>query len=64
MKFGHIKENMSALWDNMAEGWRHLWQSAAGALTRFKPGEKTDLPDPAEVDHQLSAQPRLGHAGR
>jgi len=50
MKFGHIKENMSALWDNMAEGWRHLWQSAAGALTRFKPGEKTDLPSPAEVD--------------
>jgi len=50
MRFEHIKENVSALWESVSEGWRHLWQSAAGALTRFKPGEKTNLPDPAVVD--------------
>ncbi len=50
MRLEHIKENVGALWDNVAEGWRHLWQSAAGALTRFKSGEKTNLPDTKEVD--------------
>lgn len=50
MKLDHLKENVGALWDNLTEGGRHLWQSAAGALTRFRPGEKTDLPEPDHVD--------------
>ncbi|OYY95019.1 MAG: heat-shock protein Hsp20 [Hydrogenophilales bacterium 28-61-23] len=50
MKFENLKENVGSLWDNVAEGWRHLWQSAAGALTRFKPGEQTNLPAATEVD--------------
>jgi HSP20 family protein len=50
MKLESLKENVGSFWDNVAEGWRHLWQSAAGALTRFKPGEKTNLPAAAEVD--------------
>ncbi|MFN7087521.1 MAG: Hsp20/alpha crystallin family protein [Burkholderiales bacterium] len=50
MKLDNLKESFGTLWGSVADGWRHLWQSAAGALTRFKPGEKTDLPAPAEVD--------------
>ncbi len=50
MKLEHMKETVQSFWDNVAEGWRHLWHSASGALTRFKPGDKTDLPAPAEVD--------------
>ncbi|MEW5892147.1 MAG: Hsp20/alpha crystallin family protein [Pseudomonadota bacterium] len=50
MKLEHVKETVQSFWDNVAEGWRHLWHSASGALTRFKPGDKTDLPAPAEVD--------------
>lgn len=50
MKLDALKENLGSLWENMAEGWRHLRQSAAGALTRFNPGEKTNMPAPAEVD--------------
>lgn len=50
MKLESLKENIGSFWDNMAEGWRHLWKSAASALTRFKPGEKTNLPAAAEVD--------------
>lgn len=50
MKLENLKENVGAFWDSLAEGWRHLLQSASGALTRFRPGEKTDLPDTASVD--------------
>ena len=50
MKLENLRENLGGFWDNMAEGWRHLWKSAAGALTRFKPGEKTNLPAAGEVD--------------
>lgn len=50
MKLDDVKENLSSMWTNVAEGWRHLWQSAAGALTRFKPGEKSQLPASREVD--------------
>lgn len=50
MKLENLKEDFSSLWDNIADGWRHLKTSAAGALTSFKPGEKTNLPNTADVD--------------
>ena len=59
MKLESIKESAGSFWDNIAEGWRHLWQSASGALTRFKPGDKTDLPAPDSVD-DLSWLPSHG----
>ncbi|MHB1075809.1 Hsp20/alpha crystallin family protein [Thiobacillus sp.] len=59
MKLDHLKENVGALWDSLTEGGRHLWQSAAGALTRFKPGDKTDLPATDTVD-DASWQPSQG----
>ncbi|MBI5921527.1 MAG: Hsp20/alpha crystallin family protein [Betaproteobacteria bacterium] len=53
MSLENLKENFSSLWDNLAEGWRHLRTSAAGALTSFKPGERTNLPAAADVDDEL-----------
>ncbi len=50
MNLGTIKDGFGSLWDNLAEGWKHLTQSASGALTRFKPDETTDLPAKSEVD--------------
>lgn len=50
MKLEQLKEGVSGLLEQMSEGWRHLLESAAGALTRFKPGEKTRLPAPSAVD--------------
>lgn len=50
MKLESIKDSVETLWDNLAEGWRHLTHSAAGALTRFKTGESTGLPAPADID--------------
>ena len=52
MKLENLKENVGTFWDSLAEGWRHLLQSASGALTRFRPGESTDLPDTGKVDDQ------------
>lgn len=50
MNLEKVKENFGSLWDNVSDGWRHLKASAAGALTSFKPGEKTNLPTTADVD--------------
>jgi len=50
MKLESLKEGFGTLWENMADGWRHLTQSAAGALTRFRPGEGANLPASSEVD--------------
>lgn len=61
MNLESLKENFGSLWENLADGWRHLRASAAGALTSFKPGEKTNLPAPGEVDDDLY-QPGRGWA--
>lgn len=60
MKLGNLRQ-LGSLWDNVAEGFRHLWESARGALTRFRPGEKTNLPRPEDVDDE-SFLPSLGWA--
>ncbi|MCS6785991.1 MAG: Hsp20/alpha crystallin family protein [Thiobacillaceae bacterium] len=50
MKLDSLKESVQELFDSVSEGWRHLWRSAADALTRFKPGDKTELPAQTQVD--------------
>lgn len=52
MKMEELKQSFGSLWDSMAEGWQRLRNSAAGALTRFRPGEKSQLPARAEVDDE------------
>lgn len=59
MKLG-LRE-VGSLWDSVTEGWRHLWESARGALTRFRPGDKTNLPRAEEVEDE-SFLPSLGWA--
>ncbi|MGQ9686788.1 MAG: Hsp20/alpha crystallin family protein [Thiobacillaceae bacterium] len=54
-----LKESVESLWENLTEGWRHLARTAAGALTRFKAGDKTDLPAKSEVD-DVNWLPSLG----
>lgn len=54
-----LKESVESLWENLTEGWRHLARAATGALTRFKAGEKTDLPAKSEVD-DVNWLPSLG----
>lgn len=40
MKIDDIRQGFGSLWDSVAEGWERLRHGAAGALTRFSPGEK------------------------
>lgn len=50
MGMTEFQDSMRALWEGVAEGWRQLWRSASSALTRFKPGSRTQLPSSAKVD--------------
>jgi len=61
MRIESLKEGVESLWDNVADGWRQLTRSAAGALTRFKAGEETALPEKSAVDDALW-QPNRGWA--
>jgi HSP20 family protein len=50
MKLQELRQGMGHMWSSVADGWERLRQSAAGALTRYKPGEKSNLPAAADVD--------------
>lgn len=61
MKLPDLRQGMDTVWSSVAEGWERLRQSAAGALTRFKPGDKSNLPAQADVD-DAAWLPGLGWA--
>ena len=50
MKLNEIRHGVGSLWESVTEGWERLRQSAAGALTRYRPGDKSDLPPRDEID--------------
>lgn len=50
MKFDDLKHGFSNIWDSMAEGWQRLREGAVGALTRFRPSERSAMPARSEVD--------------
>lgn len=49
MKLDELKQGIASFWDSAAEGWQRLRQSAAGALTSFKP-DSASVPAKSEVD--------------
>lgn len=53
MKIDEIRQGFGTLWDSVTEGWDRLRQSAAGALTRLRPGDDTALPAREHVDDTL-----------
>ncbi len=59
MKLEAIKQGFSSVWDSVAEGWQRLRESAATAVTRFKPGVGANLPVKDEVD-DVFYQPTQG----
>ena len=50
MKLHDFRQGMGTVWSSVTEGWERLRQSAASALTRYKPSEKSNLPAQADVD--------------
>ena len=35
-----LREGLNEAWDTLVDGWQRLYQRAAGAITRFTPGDK------------------------
>lgn len=50
-----LKQDVEELWDSATEGWRRLRHQAAGALTRFKPGDKSSAATNIRNDFDLPA---------
>ena len=50
MKFESLRESFDALRDSVTEGWQQLRQSAANALTRFRPNDTSRLPERKDID--------------
>ncbi|MCI1191025.1 Hsp20/alpha crystallin family protein [Calidifontimicrobium sp. SYSU G02091] len=61
MKMSDIRQSFGSLWDTVAEGWDRLRERAAGALTRYRPGAKSNLPARDEID-DASYVPNAGWA--
>lgn len=59
MKVDDLKQGFEAFRDRLSHGFSQLRQSAAGALTRFKADDRTQLPDAADID----LPPSLAHPG-
>jgi HSP20 family protein len=53
MKLEEIKQGFSSFWDSVAEGWHRLRESAASAMTGFKPGADAGLPAKGVVDDEF-----------
>lgn len=53
MKFDEIRQGIEQLKDSVSDGWDRLRRSAAGALTRFRPHDGTQLPPKHEIDDAL-----------
>ncbi|MCW5659710.1 MAG: Hsp20/alpha crystallin family protein [Burkholderiaceae bacterium] len=52
--FDDLRQGVASWRDSLADGWERLRRSAAGTLTRFRPGGKTDLPARHESDDDNS----------
>ncbi len=50
-----LKQGVEGVWDSVSDGWRRLRESAAGAVTRFRPEGKSSLPAQADDDLYLSS---------
>ena len=49
-KLEGIKQGFTSLWESVADGWQRMRQSAAGAMTRFRPAEQANLPAKVDVN--------------
>lgn len=50
MNLDELKQGLSSLIDSVSGGWQHIRQSASSALTAFRPGAQTNVPEKTDVD--------------
>lgn len=46
--FQHLRDEFSHAWDALLDGWQRLYRRAAGAMTRFGPGARSEGAELAE----------------
>lgn len=61
MNLANLKHGIGSIWDSVSDGWRRLRDSAASALTIFKPSGRDPLPASDLVD-DAHYQPSAGWA--
>jgi HSP20 family protein len=59
--FDDLRQGVASWRESLADGWERLRRSAAGTLTHFRAGAKTDLPASHEIDGDMQ-MPGLGWA--
>lgn len=52
-KLSEMRHGLEEAWQSVAEGWRHLRDRTAGALTRFSPSSKPADPEPPAGELQF-----------
>lgn len=50
-----LREGLNEAWDTLVDGWLRLYRRAAGAITRFTPGRKTEESG-AESEHEIAVR--------
>jgi HSP20 family protein len=50
MKADDLRQGVEAFWDKLNHGFAQWREAASGALTRFRPGQHTQLPEAADID--------------
>lgn len=50
MKIDDIRQGFGSLWDSVADGWERLRRGTRGALTRFRAGDDSRLPERGDID--------------
>lgn len=51
-----LREGLAEAWETVLEGWQRLYRRAAGALTRFTPGDKDKEGGSTQERHEIEAR--------
>jgi len=51
-----LREGLNEAWDTLVDGWQRLYQHAAGAITRFTPGQKAKKGSSAESEQEIAVR--------
>lgn len=51
-----LREGLNEAWDTLVDGWQRLYRRAAGAITRFTPGGKSEHQDNTAFAREMAVR--------
>jgi HSP20 family protein len=51
-----LREGLNEAWDTLVDGWQRLYRRAAGAITRFTPGNKVAQEGAVEAEQEIAVR--------